>query len=249
MRLALISAIGVIALSSSAFAADMYSRGSFKDGRGDYVPAFSWTGFYIGAHVGYGWGEYDISSDDGGFDETPGGISYDTDGVLAGVQLGYNWQRDNFVVGIEADVGYLGAEGDKTVLDSPDNFGDTSFDAYGVIAGRLGIVADRSLFYVKGGWAVARVETDAGDIIDNSDNKDESDRTSLDDTLSGYAVGGGVEYAFAPNWTLKAEYLYLDFEDESSGNDDGDRFEHETDMHTVKVGVNYRFGDHSSPLK
>jgi outer membrane immunogenic protein len=249
LRKMIIGAVSAAAMASSAFAADIYrgdEGGSLKD---SYAPGFSWTGFYLGGNVGYAWGDVDIDSRDGGFDETPGGISYEADGVIAGGQLGYNWQRGSFVIGVEGEVGYLGAEGDKTVVDSPDNFGDTEFGAYGVLAARLGYAVDRSLFYVKGGWALASVETDAGDLIDGSSNRDATDRTKLDETLSGYAIGGGVEYALSQNWTVKAEYLYMNFGDESSSNTDGDKFEHEIDLHTAKVGVNYKFGGGYEALK
>jgi outer membrane immunogenic protein len=239
--------VSAVAIASSAFAADIYKNdgGSLKDT--PYVSGFSWTGFYLGANVGYAWGESDISSADGGFDETLGGITYDTNGVLAGVQVGYNWQRDSLVFGVEGDLGYLGAKGDKSVVDSPDNFADTEFGAYGVLAARLGIASDRTLFYVKGGWALANVETAAGDL--DGGEIDEGDATKLDDTLSGYAIGGGVEYAFSQNWTVKAEYLYLNFGNEKSGNLDGETFEHEIDLHTAKLGVNYKFGGDSEALK
>ncbi|NJM35272.1 MAG: porin family protein [Rhodomicrobium sp.] len=74
--------------------------------------------------------------------------------------------------------------------------------------------------------------------------------TILDETLSGYAIGGGVEYALSSNWTMKAEYLYMNFGEENTSNDDDDTFKHETDLHTVKFGVNYKFGgDRYQPLK
>jgi outer membrane immunogenic protein len=249
LRKLIIGAVSVAAMATSAFAADIYrgeEGGSLKD---SYVPGFSWTGLYLGANVGYAWGDVDISSRDGGFDETPGGIDYDADGVLAGGQIGYNWQRGSFVIGVEGEIGYLGAEGDKTVLASPDNFGETEFGAYGVLAARLGVAVDRSLFYVKGGWALANVETEAGDIVNGTNNRDASDRTKLDETLSGYAIGGGVEYALSQNWTVKAEYLYLGFGEENSGNNDGDKFDHDLDLHTAKVGVNYKFGGGHDALK
>jgi outer membrane immunogenic protein len=248
LRTMIIGAVSAIAMASSAFAADIYKNdaGSLKDT--PYAPAFSWTGFYLGANVGYAWGDTDISSGNGGFDETPGGIGYDTDGVIAGAQIGYNWQRGRFVFGLEGDIGYLGAEGDERIIDSPDNFGETEFGAYGVLAGRLGIASDRALFYVKGGWALASVDTSAGDL-DEGDDIDPFDATKLDETLSGYAVGGGVEYALSQNWTVKGEYLYMNFGDEKSNNTVGDTFKHEIDLHTAKVGVNYKFGGGHDALK
>ena len=253
IRIALGAATAAL-LSSSVFAADIYSdegdyEGSYKDTAPYYAAPFSWTGLYVGGHIGYASGDSDISSEDGGFDETPGGISFETDGIIGGGQIGYNWQTGNFVIGIEAEGGYLGAEGDEFIVDDPDNFGETEFNAYGVLAARLGLASEKALFYVKGGWAFADVETAAGDLINGSDDIDDTDLTILDDTLSGYAIGGGLEYAVSSNWTVKAEYLYLDFDDETTGNNDGDSFNHENDLHTVKLGVNYKFGGHYDGLK
>jgi outer membrane immunogenic protein len=249
LRTIIIGAVSAIAMASSAFAADIYKNdaGSLKDT--PYTPAFSWTGFYLGANVGYAWGDTDISSNNDGFDEDEASIGYDTDGVIAGGQLGYNWQRGRFVFGLEGEIGYLGAEGDKRLpeADDGDNFGETEFGAYGVLAGRLGIASDRALFYVKGGWALASIDTKAGDL--DEEEIDPSKVTNLDETLSGYAIGGGVEYALSQNWTVKGEYLYMNFGDEKSSNADGDTFKHEIDLHTAKVGVNYKFGGGYEALK
>ncbi|NJM35271.1 MAG: hypothetical protein HC850_11810 [Rhodomicrobium sp.] len=147
LKIALLSSTFLFGTASAASAADIHSGGgSYKDAPAEYAPAFSWTGFYLGGHVGYGWADHDISSDDGGFDETPGGIGYDTDGIIGGGQIGYNWQTGNFVIGLEAEGGYLGVEGDKFAVDDPDNFADTEFGAYGVLAARLGIASERALF-------------------------------------------------------------------------------------------------------
>jgi outer membrane immunogenic protein len=249
VRITMIAALSAAIMASPALAADIYKNdaGSLKDT--PYTPAFSWTGFYLGANVGYAWGDVDVSSDNGGFDETPASIDYEADGVLAGGQIGYNVQRGRFVFGVEGELGWLGGEGDKFVVGSPDNFGETEFGAYGVLAARLGIASDRALFYVKGGWALANVESSAGDLIDDGREIDDTDVTTLDETLSGYAIGGGVEYALSQNWTVKAEYLYMNFGEEKSRNLDGDTFEHEIDLHTAKIGVNYKFGGGHEALK
>lgn len=243
LRKLISGAVIAAAMASSASAADIYKgdAGSFKDT--PYTPAFSWTGFYLGANIGGVWGDYNVSTPDGGFDEGEAfALSYDTNGILAGGQIGYNWQHDRFVFGIEGEIGHLGAEGDTLV---GDDVGKTEFGAYGVLAARLGIASNRSLFYVKGGLALAQVDTIAGD--DNL--TDDTDRTSLDETLSGYVIGGGVEYSLSQNWTVKAEYLYMNFGDEKSSNVDGNTFAHEVDLHTAKVGVNYKLGGHYEAMK
>ncbi len=217
------------------------------------MPPIVWTGFYIGAHAGYGWGDHTVFSGDGGFSSGTGDadreVSYESDGFLAGGQVGYNWQKDQLLLGLEGDLGYLGVKGDGKNLTEGGEVSDVAeseFGAYGLIGARIGLVNDRSLFYVKGGYALARLETIAGDISGPDDDRklDEDDATFLDEPLHGYAIGAGVEYALGSNWTVKAEYLYFDFDEESSTNLQDETFTHENDLHTVKIGVNYLF---SSP--
>jgi outer membrane immunogenic protein len=105
-----------------------------------------------------------------------------------------------------------------------------------VIAGRLGLAMDSALLYVKGGLAMARITNEAGLI------GDPTDFTSTSGTRTGYAIGGGLEYALNRQWSLKGEYLYMDFGNTGSGNLDGDTFSHSNALHTFKIGVNYRFG-------
>lgn len=209
---------------------------------------FSWTGFYVGGHIGYGWGSSstvnlpDIGNGDA-FDGANGFVVQPY-GLLAGVSVGYNWQYDNFVFGLEADLGYLGSE------DTQENaFGFTTveYGAYGTLTGRIGYADDRWLFYGKGGLAFANIENTAGAFT--AGDVDPSDFTNLHDTRAGWALGAGVEYAFQRELSVKIEYLYMDFGEDQSGNFDGDRFRHENDIHTVKVGLNYSLQRIYEPLK
>ena len=241
------------AASIPAGAADLdnYDRRQ-RDYGGDpiVVPSsyFSWTGFYIGGHLGYGWGSSssvnlpDLGSGDA-FDGADGFVVQPF-GWLAGVTVGYNWQYDNFVVGLEADLGYLGAD---DLQENAFGFATAEYGAYGTLTGRIGYAEDRWLFYGKGGLAFANIENTAGAFTDG--DIDASDFTSLQDTRTGWALGAGVEYAFQRDFTMKIEYLYMDFGEDGSGNFDGDRFLHENDIHTVKVGLNYNLQRVYEPLK
>ncbi|MEL6297148.1 MAG: outer membrane protein [Pseudomonadota bacterium] len=237
---ALVAFAFAVSATSLASAADFGGRfeRSFKD---DPIPpaAFSWTGFYFGGHLGYGSGDSTTSGESpGAFDGNPDAVSTDPDGIFGGVQLGYNYQSGSFVVGIEADVGYLGIDDAAEVDD--EGFADHEYGAYGVLALRLGIASNRALFYAKGGLALAEIDTKAGDLL-AAGGPDESDLTSFDETYVGYAIGGGIEYAVTDRWTLKAEYLYMDFGSEDSTNDDGNDFSTDHELHTAKVGLNYKF--------
>jgi outer membrane immunogenic protein len=238
-RIALLGAV-LFGAATTAEAADIYAvDGSYKDIPGAYAPAFSWTGFYLGGHLGYGSGNHGVASD--AFDDTKA-FDYESHGVFGGGQIGYNLQTGSVVLGVEADIGFLSFEGDDF---APDAFegerAETEFGAYGVLAARIGFAADRTLFYAKGGLAFADIETTAGDI--DIDQFNPNFTTNLDERLYGYAIGGGIEHALSPNWTIKAEYLYLNFDDELSdvGGGPGEAT-HDTDLHTVKIGVNYLVG-------
>jgi outer membrane immunogenic protein len=222
-----------------ALAADLDWRGggSLKD-EPVYVPRyrFSWTGFYLGVNAGYAWGDSSTFSEEG-FGAADGFVVQPS-GWQGGIQGGYNWQVENLVLGIEADLGLLGADaGESSGL----AFVETDYGAFGDLTARLGWAEDRWLFSVKGGLAIANIETRAGvsggDVTDN------------DETHAGWTLGAGVEYAFQPDWSLKIEYMYMDFGEDTSSNAAGDAFRHDNDLHSIKVGVNYRFQPMQEPLR
>ena len=112
---------------------------------------------------------------------------------------------------------------------------------------RLGYTDSRWLLYTKGGLAFANITNQAGAI--SGGVEDPTDKTVKDETQLGWTIGGGMEYAFRPDWSMKIEYLYMDFGDDNSTNADGDLFIHDNSLHTVKVGLNYRLPDRYEPLK
>lgn len=218
MKKTLASALAAASLlvAAPAFAADMAARPYPTKAPPPVavVPAFSWTGFYLGANVGYGWG----SGKEGIGDLDP-------EGWLGGGQIGFNYQFGNNVV--------LGAEADFQGSDIRDSVEDGVFDPrskmdyFGTVRARLGYAFDNVLPYVTGGlaWGHNKI-TDRFD--DFSDDK----------THVGWTVGGGVEYALTNNWTVKAEYLYMDLGNEyydSIGEDAGLK------ASTARIGVNYKF--------
>lgn len=240
-RFAFASAL-MAAAWSPASAADLgdYNR-SYKDyGAPIVVPPnyFSWTGFYIGGHLGYGWGTSSSANVPGAgngdaFDGLSG-FTFNPSGWVGGATLGYNWQTDAFVFGFESDLGYLSVnEEDATAS----GFASADYGGYATLTARFGYAYDRWLFYGKGGLAFANIENTAGAVV--AGDADPSDFTNLDEIRAGWALGAGVEFAFQQDLSLKVEYLYMDFSDDRSGNFDGDFFRHENDLHTLKVGVNY----------
>lgn len=211
---------------------------------------YDWSGAYIGAHIGYATGDASTTAlDDGAFDNS-NSLGYSTNlnpnGVFGGLQAGYNWQRGGFVAGVEADIGYLGVSDERLGYpDAPSGLTDTGmvvdYGWYGVLAGRVGFASNRTLFYGKGGLAIAGVNVLAGDIDSGGTTFDESDTTDTSEARIGYTIGGGVEHALNNGWSVKAEYMYMDFGSSTSTDPSDSRYKTDLDLHTIKVGFNYKF--------
>jgi len=161
---------------------------------------FSWSGFYIGGHAGWGWANLEPTSITNNRNTNNRFVA---DGFVAGGQGGFNWQWNSIVLGIEADFSAKAFRG---------NIGFFPFDVFDKFDARwgstarvrLGYAVDRWLFYATGGWAALNYRyiseiTPFGPGV-----------TSLI-TENGWVVGGGIEQAFAPNWSAKIEYLYADY--------------------------------------
>jgi len=210
------------------------------------APVFNWTGPYAGLHAGYGWGSGDHAVTlDGFLFLVPDGLPVDIDGWSAGGQIGYNWQSGNYVFGIEADISWADIEGFSYTVPDDDGY-ETKVDWFGTVRGRLGYAVDRGLGYITGGLAYGRIKAEMGDI-DLNLNFDPSTGTARDSgTKYGWTAGAGVEYAFAPNWTARIEYLYVDlgkfeFNGTASNNGNPVRADIKTNFHLVRGGVNLRW--------
>src|SRR5262245_40947559 len=184
------------------------------------VPLFTWTGFYIGGHFGGGFGNKDWEFVNvGGIPLAPPfpATSHDVSGLLAGGQVGFNWQTGMFVFGVEGEASWADINGSST-CPNPLASCESNIVWLASITGGVGVACDRALVYVKGGWAWAgdRHFVPFGNAFD--------ERTG-DVTRSGWTIGGGLEYSFAPNWSAKIEYMFTDF-----GNED-------RDFHRVATGT------------
>lgn len=195
----------------------------------------NWTGFYIGANVGYGRGSYSASNATGTIVNTNGGaapygfnaVSGNGNGVTAGIQAGYNWQIEQTVLGIEADWQYLNSKASigNSAIAVPAFIGgnfsgsaSVSTDWYGTFRGRVGYAFGPALLYATGGIALAETKLSANatgsittsifpQILGPLGSMNASDSA----VLLGYAVGGGLEYALGAGWSVKGEYLHIGF--------------------------------------
>jgi outer membrane immunogenic protein len=152
-------------------------------------------------------------------------------GEFAGGTIGANWQFSNIVVGVEA-------EGAWSNIGRPNN-GFTSYraDALGSLNGRLGVAIDSFLFYGKGGFAVLSNTVEVP-ILASSDTK----------LHTGWDVGGGIEVGFLQNWSVKGEYLYTHYDSQDYRAGPFLIRSGDLNVHSGKIGVNYRFGWGGSPV-
>lgn len=245
--------LAVLMAGTAAQAADLATKTYTK---APVAPAFSWTGFYIGAEAGYGWAKNDFSNSyDPLFPTTLSSADahFNLDGGMVGGQIGYNYQFNNIVVGVEADAAWADISGSgsyfngvaSSCIQSNDPC-NSKIDALGTITARLGVAFDRILVYAKGGAAWASVSHSAGntDVLFPAF----SYHADADTTRWGWTVGGGVEYAFTNNWSAKIEYNYIDLGSyDVSFNFVPGTFINpyvatvDQSVQVLKAGVNYRF--------
>ena len=174
------------------------------------APAVSWTGFYIGLNAGGAWGSTNFS-DPGAIFSIPTSQTINTGGFLGGAQAGYNYQMGSFVIGGELEFDGADLNASKTVpiffgLGTVERKTDADWLATGGL--RLGYAADKLLFFVKGGGALADYHYED---VTNFFGATFNDATNTTDRW-GWMIGGGVEWALAPNWTVKGEYDYIGFD-------------------------------------
>lgn len=211
-------AAAIIALPGFAMAADLPSRRAPPVFIPPPIPVFTWTGLYIGGQAGY---EFGSDADNAqAFNVLGQRAAYrnNGNGIVGGGHVGYNFSSQSLpgfggalgtgaggvVFGIEGDVDGSNTHRNGNVL-VPGFLASTRQDIQGSIRGRVGLAVDRILFYATGGAAFGSIETS----YDNRANGFGYDH--YNHTRVGYTVGGGIEYAITPNWSLRAEYRYTDF--------------------------------------
>ena len=264
-RSSFMAAVSVTALvlTSGLVRADGYEQ------RAAAPTPFSWSGVYVGAHLGGALGETNISDPYPALFGVNGVIFGDnvrTPGPLGGGQVGANVQSGSLVVGVEADLSWANLDGTNTCFAFSGFFVSSNCHVHvsslGTLTGRLGVAVGpqgRTLLYAKAGGALEQVSIDAtpngafGAIFLGTNGTQSASNTKF-----GWTVGGGVEHALAGNWSVKAEYDFLSF--------GGTNFTTPTsavifpngtgffvpgpgvvasasqDIHEFKVGLNYKFG-------
>ena len=268
MKNIITSAAVLAALTTAASAADLPRRA--LPPAPIPLPVFTWTGAYFGINAGYITSTNESVNTAGSFRANNGAqtgsytstFKQQRDGFTGGGQVGYNYQftpGSGFVVGVEADAAYTDlrrSSSFNSIIGGTNTFRQSG-DYLGTVRGRVGYAVDRTLFYATGGFAYAGdtyraslSQTAAGSVYFGS-------RARLD---TGYAVGGGIEYALPTDSvlnvfhssavTVKGEVLYYDLGSRTipvlpvrgGASIFATRFQNEGVL--GRVGVNYKFGSY-----
>lgn len=278
LLLGCVSSLAVLTVVGSAAAADL--RMPVK--APPIAPVFSWTGCYVGGYAGGAWQDSNGTTftdlGNATFRSYSGGVaaarilgphSWSTgsdSGFIGGGTLGCNWEPvgSPFVLGVEGEFGYMHLSGqafDPTTIQAtgqttPDVLGSAKVgDWYGMITGRLGYAWDRTLLYVKGGAAFVPTQASVLDQCNTGGCGNWTISTSGNNTNATWTIGGGLEWAFAQNWSVKAEYMFISLRDNgqticgsaiapSGATVGGGPFCFNNTfggINTAKIGVNYRF--------
>jgi outer membrane immunogenic protein len=247
MKKILLTTAGFAAMGMApALAADLAAAPYYKAPAVMPLPIYNWAGFYGGLNGGGGssrncWTLTNVA----GVDVAPNQFEgcHDATGGMVGGQFGYRWQSSNWVFGVEAQGDWTNFSGSNASL-APLGAGvtnQTRIDALGLFTGQIGYAWSTLLWYTKGGAAVTHnkytgLSTASGVALDQAN-----------ETRWGGAIGTGLEYAFAPNWSVGVEYDHLfmgkttiGFPATGLASSRIDNIKQDIDIGTVRV--NYRFG-------
>ena len=237
----LLASTSVLALGGFAAAADLTPTPP-------PVPAFTWAGLYLGGQIGFAW------ANDTGYTSNTGPITNqigpgvgtfvttvvpagtfssvaNPSGVIGGAHLGYTWQVNQWVLGLEGEIDGVGLS--KTVVPVFYVSSTTNSFLQGALLGRAGYAFDNILVYATGGGVEALIKN-RYNVVSNFN--------ALTDERKGWTVGGGIEYAVNNNWSVRAEYRYSNFGvfyDPSVV--DFVTVAHHWTENQVKVGFSYKF--------
>jgi len=232
---------------------------------------YSWTGWYMGGNVGFGWSRQSVDFSPVGptVGPPPAPISFDAFGPMIGFQIGYNWQvSQTWLIGFETDFdisGISGSGASTTIVPTtkpPSPFqatADQHLEWFGTVRGRAGYLASNSLLvYGTGGFAYGRTTQQASDVNQSGINfvaglagpicnaMTVCYFGALHHIATGWTAGGGLEYVLSAHWTVRGEYLFVKL----SGNTVAENFAgtstinanfHDLAINIVRAGVSYKF--------
>jgi outer membrane immunogenic protein len=236
IRTALAASLAALALTGTAFAADLPTRKA-PPAFEPPAPAFTWTGFYIGGYAGGGFGSAQWT--DAPHPGFTNGHDLGPSGFVGGGLIGYNFQTGPFVFGLEGEAGYNGVSASKGFLNHAGEPRSWKFEGGDVerVRGRIGYAFDNTLLYFAGGGSFA-------DGRMRLNHLDTGPYDAISKSYAGFNVGGGAEYAFTSNWIGRIEYIYDDFGHETYNFDESNGFDPRRvsfTENTVRAAIEYKF--------
>lgn len=253
MKRILLGVAGFAAIATPAFAADLAPRTYVPTKAPPLVsPAYDWSGFYVGINGGGGWSR-DCWNNTALFGTAVSpsvgeGCGSNSGGTVGG-QVGYRWQSASWVFGVEAQGNWADISGSNQSLVFANVTNQSKMDAFGLFTGQIGYAWNNVLLYVKGGAAVTDNQYSGWSNVSGIQ------LSSANDTRWGGTVGVGLEYGFAPNWSVAVEYDHLFMGSENNTfigvapanlgvNTRNEDISQDVDLVTARL--NYRFGYGSS---
>ena len=234
--------LSIVSTAGVASAADLAAR-PYTKAPPIAAPMYDWSGFYAGINGGGGWSDKCFTiTNVAGVPVNPNSEGCHTaNGGMVGGQLGYRWQAGSWVFGLEAQGDWADLKGSNSSLTAIIPYtNETKIDAIGLFTGQVGYAWNNVLWYVKGGAAVA------DDKYTSYFNANGTVIYQASETRWGGAVGTGIEFGFAPDWSVAVEYDHLFLGTRSisfqpiAAVTRSDNIKQGVDMATVRV--NYRFG-------
>ncbi len=268
----LMSAIAFGAMVATASAADLSPRAAAVAPAPYIAPLFTWTGFYVGVNAGAAWhgdnncpGLYDYKNGVLGSRYTAFNpvCNKDNTAFTGGFQAGFNWQMGAVVFGLEGDVNWIGNDSKRgfanyvgpTGIGAAYSYsldGNSQSNMLGGIRGRLGWSFDRAMLYIAGGAAFrSSADSEVINVYNNLGVQVASFAPNSTRNNVGWSLGGGVEWAFTNNVSLKLEYLHSQFNHGDNtyltSAKDYIGYALVTDsrrdsVDVARIGLNYRFG-------
>ena len=242
MKKLLLAATALIALGLGANAADLPMR-SAPAPIIAAVPIFTWTGFYVGVNAGYGWNSN--SNNNSYYDpllSNYGGGGGDDGGFVGGGQVGYNYQINQFVIGVETDIQYADIGSNGGYFGSVYGNNDSG-NWFGTLRVRAGFAFDRALIYATGGFAYGDVGNRNSFVSPLVQNYYYDNGNS---TNTGWTLGAGFEYAFTNNLTARIEGLYVSLDSDSNNSVYAGAYNRSDkgEFGVVRAGLNYKFSSY-----
>ena len=219
----------IVGATSYALAADIAEQVVIVD------EATDWSGVYVGITAGVS--DHDAEWTDLADDWFDGSLDFGSTSGAFGVYAGYNWIMGPAIVGVEGD--FLGAfNSDESGGPTYDEVYENDLDWLASIRGRVGLPIDRILLFATGGIAFAGVNNES-----SSETYPAEDFRETDSTLTGFAVGGGIEYAMTSNFILRLDGLYYDFGSDTYAQeqDPDQEMKIENRVFVVRAGIGYKF--------